>query len=285
LQLLWVTLPDEQEINIQIEVTAGKDYTGKIAIPSLLAFLENNSRKEQPFAPISIEIKGKGKKTFDKPIAPTVTALAVNSEKPTTKPSNTLSPTKSQTAVTTSTADPKKTTSTTQKTETKKENPASKKEIDPSKKDNAAVKKDEPSAKKDAVASNGNTIKKENPTIAKESPAITKESPVKPSVPATEKASNTSIAAQITFRIQVSALPSKGDKESIAKEFGVEGKDLREENHNSLFKYTYGEYPNLTEARKKMNSNPKMKGKAFITGYRNGQRIDLEEAIRLSKEK
>jgi hypothetical protein len=41
----------------------------------------------------------------------------------------------------------------------------------------------------------------------------------------------------------------------------------------------------LAEARKKMNANPKMKGKAFITGYRNGIRIDLEEAIRLSKEK
>ncbi|MFM2285318.1 MAG: hypothetical protein RLZZ543_815, partial [Bacteroidota bacterium] len=276
---------DEQEINIQIEVTASKDYTGKISIPSLLAFLENTTRKEQPFPPISIEIKGKGKKTFDKPIAPTLTALATSTEKPSPKPTTSANPVKTQTTSATSNTDPKKPISTAQKTEVKKENPTDKKESAPVKKEGAVVKKEEPTSKKEPVASNNNPVKKENQVATKESPAITKEAPIKPTVPAAEKANSTSIAGQITFRIQVSALPSKGDKESIAKEFGVEGKDLREENHNSLFKYTYGEYPNLTEARKKMNTNPKMKGKAFITGYRNGQRIDLEEAIRLSKEK
>ena len=80
-------------------------------------------------------------------------------------------------------------------------------------------------------------------------------------------------------------MPEKSDKAAIAKDFGVEVKELQEESHNGLYKYTFGEFPSLADARKKMNSNARMKGKAFIAGYRNGIRIDLEEAIRLSKEK
>jgi hypothetical protein len=96
--------------------------------------------------------------------------------------------------------------------------------------------------------------------------------------------SNTNVSI-IRFKIQLAALPQKSDLTKIAKEFEIPEKEITEEKHNGLFKYTYGEFPTLEEARKKMNSNNHMKSKSFVAGYRNGMRIDLEEAIRLNKTK
>jgi hypothetical protein len=63
----------------------------------------------------------------------------------------------------------------------------------------------------------------------------------------------------------------------------VDEKAIREEKHNAMFKYTTGEFATLSDAKKSMATNTKMKQGAFVTGYNNGSRIDLEEAIRLSK--
>ena len=100
-----------------------------------------------------------------------------------------------------------------------------------------------------------------------------------------ETLNNASAVSSISFKIQLAALPQKSALNSIAKEFEITEKEITEEKHNGLFKYTYGEFPSLAEARKKMNANKHMKSKSFVAGYRNGKRIDLEEAIRLSKTK
>jgi hypothetical protein len=96
---------------------------------------------------------------------------------------------------------------------------------------------------------------------------------------------NTSSVSIISFKIQLAALPQKTALNSIAKEFEITEKEITEEKHNGLFKYTYGEFSTLEDARKKLNANNHMKSKSFVAGYRNGMRIDLEDAIRLSKTK
>jgi outer membrane biosynthesis protein TonB len=269
LQFLWVTLPTEQEIKVTFEVTASKDYAGKLEIPGILAYLEDNQRKEIKFNPLKLDILGKGTKAFEKPASP---SLSASSDTQTKSP-----------AIAEKSSTPVKTSPTT--TPVKKEvaplKPAPKleqkeKSVTPKKESSPLVKKEAPKNAETKKSVPATEIK------PKTEPAKT---PAKTENTASPSTSTSTTKSAISFRIQVAALPQKAEKETIARDFNVEAKDLQEESHNGLFKFTFGEYPNLAEARKKMNANPKMKGKAFITGYRNGIRIDLEEAIRLSKEK
>ncbi|HOY49348.1 MAG TPA: hypothetical protein PL185_08800 [Flavobacteriales bacterium] len=269
LQFLWVTLPTEQEIKVTFEVTASKDYAGKLEIPGILAYLEGSQRKELTFNPLKLDILGKGTKAFEKPASPSLSASSDTkikspaiAEKPSTpvKTSPASSPVKKEVA-------PLKPAPKLEQKE---------KPVTPKKESVPIVKKEVP---KTPETKKGAPITEEKP---KTEPVKT---PAKIETTTSPSTSTSTSKSAISFRIQVAALPQKADKETIARDFSVEAKDLQEESHNGLFKYTFGEYPNLAEARKKMNANPKMKGKAFITGYRNGIRIDLEEAIRLSKEK
>jgi hypothetical protein len=103
-----------------------------------------------------------------------------------------------------------------------------------------------------------------------------------PSSPA-GKTTNTTNGDKVTFRVQLAASSEKSNVTDLSSKFGVAEKEIREESHNGMFKYTTGEFATLGDAKKFMTSNPKMKQGAFVTGYNNGSRIDLEEAIRLSK--
>ncbi len=262
LQFLWVTLPTEKIITLKYEVLAGKEYSGKLEIPGVLIYLDGSQRKEIPFPPLKLDIKGKGTKSFEKPLSPNLNSSEIN-------------PIKSTVAINSGAQ-----TKTT--TPIKKENPPAKtekKEI-PKEAVNPAKKEVKTEAAPKPIDQKKNPIKQENkPKDTEAKPAKKEETPT------TLNTSTSTSKSLITFRIQLAAVPQKVDKESIARDFNVDAKELQEESHNGLFKYTFGEFPSLVEARKKMNTNPKMKGKAFITGYRNNIRIDLEEAIRLSKEK
>jgi hypothetical protein len=250
LQFLWISLPAIKEIDLSFEVTASADYTGKVEIPALIAYLEDNQRKELNFQALRLEVQGKGKKAFEKPISPTLSneTLLADSKTPPIRKENTSTH--------------------------KQESPEIK---------NAGVKKKVGTEKQ----INPVAVKEIKTPVKTESKSATpprKNESIKPAVLTPQTTSELS-KTRITFRIQVAALPEKSDKAAIAKDFGVETNELQEENHNGLYKYTFGEFTTLADARKIMNSNARMKGIAFISGYRNGIRIDLEEAIRLSKEK
>ena len=66
LQFLWITLPQQNEMNIRFEVSANKEYSGYIEIPTVFIYLENNIRKELELPPLKMIIQGKGSRSFEK---------------------------------------------------------------------------------------------------------------------------------------------------------------------------------------------------------------------------
>ena len=86
LQFLWISLPEEQEINLRFEVTASAAYAGPVEIPVIFAYLESNQRKELPLPPLKFQVLGKGSNVFEKPVSPTLimeTSLAESKKSPT----------------------------------------------------------------------------------------------------------------------------------------------------------------------------------------------------------
>jgi len=120
----------------------------------------------------------------------------------------------------------------------------------------------------------GIQVKKENPEKNK---TISK-TPEKPAaiVPITKK-------ENITFKLQLAASSSMLDKTQLSKQFNYKIETINEEQINNMYKYTTGEFAAFKDAKKALTMNESLKGKAFIVGYKDGKRIDLEEAIQLSK--
>jgi hypothetical protein len=87
----------------------------------------------------------------------------------------------------------------------------------------------------------------------------------------------------ITFKIQLAASSSILDKMQLSNQFNYKVETINEELINNMYKYTTGEFLTFKEAKKAFTLNETLKGKAFIVGYKDGKRIDLEEAIQLSK--
>jgi hypothetical protein len=87
----------------------------------------------------------------------------------------------------------------------------------------------------------------------------------------------------ITFKIQLAASSSILDKTQLSNQFNYKVEMINEELINNMYKYTTGEFLTFKEAKKALTLNETLKGKAFIVGYKDGKRIDLEEAIQLSK--
>jgi hypothetical protein len=95
--------------------------------------------------------------------------------------------------------------------------------------------------------------------------------------------SQTSAApADVVFRIQLSAFSQPVNKSTVANEFNLKAEDIREEQHNGLYKYTTGNFKSIPEAKKVISETNAMKGKVFIVGYADGLRVEIDEAIRLS---
>ena len=272
LQFLWITLPKSQELNIRFEVTANKEYSGNIEIPMVFIYLKEDVRKEIVLPSLNMTIHGKGNRAFGN-----------------IKPAQTISETTSQiipnksiqerqienaTKVEKSIQSDKKGASIKEKTNPPQLEPVKKVEI-------KTV-----TNKSDSLSQNKTQTNKKTGTISNVKSEINNKNisqlDQKKSGKTLNSTTNVSI---IRFKIQLAALPQKSDLTKIAIEFEIPEKEITEEKHNGLFKYTYGEFPTLEEARKKMNANNHMKSKSFVAGYRNGMRIDLEEAIRLNKTK
>jgi hypothetical protein len=270
LQFLWITLPKSQELNLRFEVTANKEYSGNIEIPMVFIYLKDDVRKEIVLPSLNMTIHGKGNRTFEniktknKPAQTTSQVITNKSiqEKQIDQAKSTEKSTQSD----------KKSTVTAEKTNPPKVEPIKKKENSTS------------SSKSDSLTQNKSQTSKKTATI----PPVNLETSNKKSTNSDSKKkgetpSSSSTVSVISFKIQLAAMPQKSTLIEIAKEFEINEKEITEEKHNGLFKYTYGEFPTLADARKKMNANNQMKTKSFVAGYRNGMRIDLEEAIRLSK--
>lgn len=268
LQFLWITLPKSQELNLRFEVTANKEYSGNIEIPMVFIYLKEDVRKEIVLPSLNVTIHGKGNRALGniKPAQTTSQIIPNKSIQEKQIEHATIADKPTQTD--------KKSTLTKEKVTPPNLLPLKKADI------NSEM------SKSDSLSQNKIKTDKKTETISTVKLEISNKNisqlDQKKSGETLNSTKNVSI---IRFKIQLAALPQKSDFSKIAKEFEIPEKEITEEKHNGLFKYTYGEFPTLEEARKKMNANNHMKSKSFVAGYRNGMRIDLEEAIRLSKTK
>ncbi len=269
LQFLWITLPKSQELNIRFEVTANKEYRGTVEIPLVFLYLKDDVRQEINLPSLKITIRVKGNRVFENPKNPAQTTAQVIPSK-----SIQEKPLEHSSIAEKSTQSDKKVALIKEKVMSPKLETVKKAEIK-----SAASKPDTLSLIKSQTSkqTSTNSLAKLETSNKKNTNLDSKKNG--------EVRSSSSTVSVISFKIQLAALPQKTELSAIAKEFEINEKEITEEKHNGLFKYTYGEFPSLIEARNKMNANKKMKNKSFVAGYRNGLRIDLEEAIHLSKTK
>lgn len=243
LQVLWLQLPESDSLPVTYTVRCIQGFGGKAEIPSTFQYLENDQRRELKLNPMSFTVGGDATKRF----------VPIKKEAEASAPSP-------------SPAKPALSTATVTKPQTA-----------PKPAENTAASKAKSEAPKTAAPAPAKTT--ENASGATESATP---SPQKsPEVKVVEK--NFPESKGISFRIQIAALPDKTDKAILAKNYSVALDAIREEQHNGMYKYTVGDYSTLADARKVMNGNPSMKSSCFVAGYENGQRIDLEEAIRKTK--
>jgi hypothetical protein len=259
LQFLWIQLPLKDSLNISYKLRCLPGFGGKTEVPSRLFYLKGSVREELVFNPMQLIVSGEATKKFQAVKLDKLTEATV--AKPITKPV---------------------TTSTEKSTAAKSLNPPTKPAASQNDKE---VKPSTVQAPKSTVSnttpSKENSSPKKDQAVAPEKKQATESKPTQPPIkPSPESTSSTD---KISFRIQLAASGEKSSLSELSSKFGVPEKDILEESHNGLYKYTTGEFNTLAEARKSMSANPKMKQGAFVAGYNKGSRIDLEEAIRMSK--
>ena len=252
LQFLWIQLPRKDSLTISYKLRCLPGFGGKTEVPSRFYYLSGTVRQETVFNSMQLVVSGEATKRF----------TAIKQDKPVesvgAKP---IAPAK----------------------------PAQLTPVKPAPKPDANQKvekpvKSEPNVSKQAETSKVAEMPKEQKNLPKEPVATTKPATnTAASSSPSGKATNTTTGDKVSFRVQLAASSDKSNLSELSSKFGIAEKDIKEESHNGMFKYTTGEFATLAEAKKFMTSNPKMKQGAFVTGYNNGSRIDLEEAIRLSK--
>lgn len=243
LQLLWIQLPAVDSLPVRYTVKALQGYGGKAEVQGSFQFLRDNKREVMKINPMVVQVSGEAVKRF--------TPVKRESE-----------PTASTQAAL---AKPIEKPKESPKPITASATLAKPKESEASSTFSGAKKE----TVKGNVEADKKPIASSNPT-----PAAAKEAaPAKKSVK----------ADKVSFRIQIAAAQDKANVADLAKKFNIDAGKIREEEHSGMFKYTVGEFSSLPDARKELNANPAMKSGAFVAGYQNGQRIDLEDAIRLSK--
>jgi len=255
LQLLWVQLPQTDSVHCAVKVQCLPGYGGKAEIPARFYFLENGVRKEMAFNSCKLTIAGEASKRFQpmkreesKPAAPSTPKSA------------------GQTSGTSNKAQEKQ--SGPEKTPAATENkPVIKKEQAAEPKPNSTVQQKVEKAETRSTAAG----EKAEANTPKEKPA---DKPDKGS-----RQANTAI----TFRIQLAAASERSSTETLAVRFNLKASEITEEFHNGMYKYTTGNFKELSAARAMMSKNAAMKTGCFIAGYENGNRIALEDAINLSK--
>ena len=129
---------------------------------------------------------------------------------------------------------------------------------------------------KEAKTSNSTNI------LVKQAPKEKSKTDIKNNV-APKSPINAAKKENISFRIQLAASASMLDKSQLSRDFSCKIEMINEELINNMYKYTTGEFSTFKEAKKVLTLNELLKGKAFIVGYKDGKRIDLEEAIQQSK--
>jgi len=259
LQFLWIQLPIKDSLNISYKLRCLPGFGGKTEVPARLFYLNGSVREELVFNSMQLIVSGEATKKFQ--AVKLDKSTEVTATKPVAKPSTTS----------TDKPTPAKSPNAQAKTAKPQDDKAAKSSTVQDPKANASNS----SPTKEVALPKKDVTVKPDETAAKETKPIT--APIKTST------EGTAIGDKISFRIQLAASAEKGNLTDLSSKFGVAEKNIREESHNGLFKYTTGEFNSLAEARKSMSANPKMKQGAFVAGYNKGSRIDLEEAIRLSK--
>lgn len=255
LQLLWVQLPSTDSIHCSVKIQCLSGYGGKAEIPARFYYLENGARKELVLNTCKLIVSGEASKRFMP-----MKREQVNPESP-------VSPKKGgQTSGTPSKVQEKPPGTAKSPAVTEKQTVQKKEQAEEPKPGSPAQQKGE----KTETLSTASGEKAER-NGAKESQV---DKPDKES----RKATTT-----ITFRIQLAAASEKSSVETLAARFNLKTSEIVEEFHNGMYKYTTGNFNNLAGAREAMGKNPAMKTGCFIAGYENGNRIALEDAIRLSK--
>jgi hypothetical protein len=89
----------------------------------------------------------------------------------------------------------------------------------------------------------------------------------------------------LRFRIQIASTALPANLDELSKSLGIEKKSIKEYKVNESYKYTSGDFENLAVAREFLNANEALKAKGFVVAFLNEQRIELEEAIKLSRKK
>jgi len=88
---------------------------------------------------------------------------------------------------------------------------------------------------------------------------------------------------EIHFRIQLGSDVDDEQENRYANMFGLLPEHIQVDVLMSSFVYTFGRFSSLEEARTELQKNSKMKGKAFVAGFKGNNRIELEEAIKLTR--
>lgn len=88
---------------------------------------------------------------------------------------------------------------------------------------------------------------------------------------------------EIHFRIQLGSDVDDEQENRFASMFGLLPEHIQVDVLMNSFVYTFGRFSSLEEARTELQKNAKMKGKAFVAGFKGNTRIELEEAIKLTR--
>jgi hypothetical protein len=88
----------------------------------------------------------------------------------------------------------------------------------------------------------------------------------------------------IKYKIQIGAFKSPVNLTTLASQFGIPVSGIIEFKHQGLYKYAFGSFSNPAEARNSIKKYPQLKDKAFVIGFRNGKRVELDETIEGFKE-
>jgi N-acetylmuramoyl-L-alanine amidase len=92
---------------------------------------------------------------------------------------------------------------------------------------------------------------------------------------------DTELSSDVIFRVQIETSESRISKSSTK----FKGMEVYEYVQNNLFKYTAGNYINDYESASSFKNKLREEGfsSAFVVAFLNGERIDLEKAIKLVK--
>jgi hypothetical protein len=128
--------------------------------------------------------------------------------------------------------------------------------------------------------SNSVTLDSTSVNILQKNEPHTREVAVRPKEKIYEK-DNTQI---VVFRIQIAASAKQLPIIQLSSRYSISD-EINEENHNNMYKYTIGPFKDFMIAKTTLNKVKMTNGvsDAFLTAYKNNQRISVNHAIRLTK--